>query len=324
MNKIDEFLYEHVNVNTNEGREMMTLSEESRVNISDRLVAALYKTAVDKYRELDFGEIPLSKGDITKVKHFNTVQESIKAIEEILKQANTDLPELYIVKDAIKTIIAYRKEFCMGYIQDIEMVQLIYNTIVLAIVSGTTLCINSVVDYIRTPGQDIKTSYDIQSKNNKEYSLLMTNLKKFNDCARKGELNKLFDKLINRNNFIGLAAATTGTAITLVALLAVVSIVPIVRELIYFFYNTRMKVSEFLDAQAAFLEINIAELRNTNISPEVIKKQELRVKKLKGWATKFAIKFNESEKKAKTSLDKKIDAKTATNAVNEEMPFQLI
>lgn len=327
MNIIDTFISENVEVNTLEGRTLMVnLDESSKLNLSDKLVTALYKTAVSKYSDIDFGEIPESKGDITRLKHFSTITESLNNVQSILTSTNSELPELQVIQNAIKTLTAYRKDFCMAFIQENEMCEMIYNTIVMSIICGTNLCIYSVVDFLRTPGQKVEDAMKVQRNNKKDTALLIDNLMKFNESANKGELKKIFDNNLKRNNFIGTGLGiAVGVSTVTLGLIAAVAIIPVTRELIYFFYDFRMKVSDYLKQQAMFVEMNVAELTANSGSPEVIKRQQLKIEQLKKLANTFEVKFNQSEKNTKKSINKKIDASTANRVMTSmENQFQLI
>ena len=326
-NVYDKFLHEQVDVNSYNGRRLMyQLDEVSKAELSDKVVSALYKSAVEKYSDIDFGEIPQSKGDITRLKHYQTLTDSIEALTSIMEQTKVICPELDTVKQSLKIVQAYKKEFSLCFIQDKGMGQMIYNTIVLSIICATNLCISAAVDYLRTPGEDMPKAMSVQKDARKDYNVLITNLKDFNDAANSGELRKLFDNILKKDNFVGglTLGVSSGAIVAGIALAAAISIVPISRELIYFFYNFRMSVSEYFKAQAEFLEINMAEVQASNMKnkPEIVKKHKKRIDQLNKIANKFEVEFNDSNKKAQKQLSKKIDADTAVSAIGGD--FSLI
>ncbi|MEI2423163.1 hypothetical protein V6O07_23010, partial [Arthrospira platensis SPKY2] len=47
---------------------LFNLNEDQLAGTSDNLISHLYTTAVEKYNYIDFGNIPDSKGDITRFK----------------------------------------------------------------------------------------------------------------------------------------------------------------------------------------------------------------------------------------------------------------
>jgi len=126
--------------------------------------------------------------------------------------------------------------------------------------------------------------------------------------------------MLNAEKFIGASVATSAVVVgTLVA------ITPVIRELIYYMYHMRMSVSEYLDAQAQFLELNANSLRyNDNKSTQgkkktVVSNQERIAKKIRDWSHKFRIKSDTSEKQARKDVSQKIDfneLKTSSNAMD--------
>lgn len=303
MNDIDKFIIKNVNVTGNKNlTTFQKLDEESKYEISDKVVATLYKMAVEQYREIDFDEIPLTKGDFDKLKQRDLIDESLDALNTIYIKANLPLDQLNIIKSSIKTLTAYKKEFIMGFIQDVNIVQLIYNTISLSILAAISCSIDAIIDYINSGTIDSKVNY------NKNYKILIDNLDKFNKASSKGELKSLFNKTLERSNFIGTAAVGIGVA-ALVSLGAFIVLIPIIRELIYLLYSLRMSVADYFRTQAMFLELNIEDIKNNNMknSSVIIKKQQKIIKKLNQWANTFEVKFNKANKEVNKQLTKKIE-----------------
>lgn len=301
----DLLINTHVDMSVMKNRRIVNqLTEANKLDISDKLVSALYQSAVNKYPEVDFGEITDSKGDITRLKHYETLTETISTIEKI-----HDSEELKVIKESITVIKAYTKEFCLSYMQDKAMGIMIYNTIVLSIICATNLCISATIDYLKTPGANYAETMKNQKIQEKDKNILFNNLVKFNEQSRKGDLRKIFDSLLKKDNFVGIGTigVASGVTIAAITLVSAIAIVPIIRELIYFFFNFRMSVSKYFDTQADFLEINIAELKaNGNAKAEVVKKQQNRVKTLRDISDTFTLKYKTSEKKTKQDLSKKV------------------
>lgn len=309
------FLVEHCEFNTYQGRKILNnLDEAGKLSLSDKVVTALYKSAANKFRDIDFGEIELSRGDITRLKHYDTLNESLEALDDICIYTENNCPELQIVNESMKIAKAYKKEFCLSFLQDKAVGIMLYNTLVLSIICATNLCIAASVDFLRTPGSDMNTAMKIQKSADKNSNILIENLAKFNTLANNGDLKKLFDSFLKKENFIGtLGTVTVGSGVAvgtmaLASALAFIAFVPVMRELIYFFYNFRMSVSDYFKTQAQFLEINLAELRTADIKNKshIIKKHETRIKQLERISNTFEVKFNDSNKKTKKEVSAKI------------------
>lgn len=320
-NTYDKFLNEQVEHNTVKGRQiLMNLDEVSKMDVSDKVVSALYRSVLDKSLSIDFGEITDSKGDITRLKHYKTLTECIETLDSVVSSSGSILEELDVIKESIKIVTAYKKEFTLSFIQDKGMGITLYNTIVMSIICAVNSCIIACYDFMSTPELELK---DAMKNHSDESNLPIKNLKKFNEAANKGELKDYFNSIIKKDNFVGALPAIsvgTGVAVGAIALGSAIVFVPIMRELIYFFYNLRMTVSDFFKAQAEFLEMNIAELRagDRKDKNKIIKRQETRVKKLNSIANFFEVKFNDATKKTNKELSQKIKPESVTSSLQHD------
>lgn len=285
-----------------------SLSEADNFTVSDKLIAALYKSSMEKYNFIDFGNIPKSKGDIDRLPQIEQIEEVIELIEKIIP----GLDENKLSKDTLLILRSYKKEFSLGFIQEVPLIVVIYNTIVMTLLFMIDVSINVCVDYLRTPNGTVEKSREVYTTKGDQYSVAIDSLVKFIKASEKGDLKKLFDNSLKKENFIGsmgigIGMSVSATAIAGVAAVALaIAIVPIIRELLYFFYNLRMSTSEYFRKQAEFLEINVTELRNNNAKSTIIKKQEARIRQLEKLADKFDIQCKNANNKTKRELSAKI------------------
>lgn len=330
----NKFIREHINISSYSDRNyFFGLNESEKFNVSDKLVAAMYKSAAEKYSMIDFGDIPESKGDIDRIKKIDEIEETIKTIEEIMNKTNsgTTLNEIETVKKSMSVLRSYKREFSTGFIQDKAMAIMTYNSIVLSIYAQLDYCMKVVIDYITTPNATIDNSR--KSFSNSQTDVIVDNLNKFNTSANNGELSKFFDSVLTKDNFIGTIglASVSGVAIGAAVLVAAITIIPITRELIYFLYNLRMNISDFFNRQANFLEINVAELRsgsgNINNRAKVIKNQERKIAQFRRTADRFEVNFNKANAKTKKELQQKISTdtlKASVNSIDDSNGFGLL
>jgi len=321
MSIASQFNYEMLQESYKTRMELNRLNEAEQVEISDKLITKLYQTMLEKYKFVDFGDIPETKGDITKLPQFQTLRDSIDLLGELKQKAGiVHLAQLDTINTALHNIEHYKNKFMLGFSQDISLIQVLYNTISASIIAGVNILIYTMVDFVKTPGGDFNAALEIQKRSHSSDFLLLENLDKFNANVQKGEINKFFDTMLNAEKFIGASVATSAVVVgTLVA------ITPVIRELIYYMYHMRMSVSEYLDAQAQFLELNANSLRyNDNKSTQgkkktVVSNQERIAKKIRDWSHKFRIKSDTSEKQARKDVSQKIDfneLKTSSNAMD--------
>ena len=203
-----------------------------------------------------------------------------------------------------------------------------YNTTVLSIISGISLMIASCIEFIKVPNQDtFEISLDKVAYAKTKNNLLYNNLKKFNKICSNGEFDKAMEHVIqNRLKGISESAATILTTAAIVGgvIAIIANIIPILRELVFFFYYTRMRVSDFFDIQADLLQMNVYNLQN-NTSLDDAKKERTISKQLKivDLFRKISNKISFSLKKAEVDATKEITAsskKMKLDDVVDELP----
>jgi len=176
-----------------------------------------------------------------------------------------------------------------------------YSTISLAIVSSVSFIITSSIEFIKSPNQD---TFDIELDKvaliKTKENLLFTNLQKFNESCRKGQFDSGMEFVI-KNNIKNLTGAEVGLVVGGLALVGILlNILPIMRELIFFFYYSRVRVSDYFDIQADLLQMNAHSLEyNTEKDPDekkrIIAKQMKIVEMFRKIANKLSINNKQSE-----------------------------
>lgn len=308
MNNFTNVLHEHLERNRATNLFIMNLNESEAESSSDKLIAHLYSTAVEKYNYIDFGKIPDSKGDITKFEGYQTVKDTLSTLDQlVMKSSNSNFKELEIVKTAMTYLEKHRLEFSKAFLSNISMIEVIYNTVVYSIIASTNLLISIYVEYIKTPGATLDIA--INTKKDHRDFILFKSLDDFNKACAKGSMMKIFATVKDRDKFIGIIGAGLIGASTF--LLACTLIIPAIRGLIYSVYDIRMGVSEYLAQQAEFLKLNAENIKDSGTttrldSKKVVKNQLNTAKKLEKMADKIAVKFEEADKKGKKELDKRV------------------
>lgn len=266
---------------------LRSIEEADQNKVLIALTSKLYDHLVEKVDDIDFGDIPKSRGDITKLPNYDKVVDCISIIRGILENSNQDLSPVIILEDAVKNLIEYKEVFIKGYQLNMELPMVIYNTMVLSIYSGISILISSCIEFIKSTDN---TGFDIaldkvQLKKTKD-ALIFRDLKVINASFEKGSLpnvlNQLFNqKIKNISEAIPVAAALPAIITVGSIVWVILNIIPILRELCYFFYYSRTKVANYFDAQAALLQMNAYNLaaKATNNSKDIedIKKKQLKI-----------------------------------------------
>lgn len=327
--KIMSSFTEHFDLtDRNTRRGIMHLNEADQNAVLTALTSKLYDHIVTKVDDIDYGEIPSTKGDITKLSSYDKLRDCIDILRNILVEYKQDTAPIDAVTEAMSNISTRKDLFERAFKFDVELPIIMYNTTVLSIINGVSYMIAACIEFIKTPNQN---SFDIvldkiaysKTKNNMIYK----NLKRFNKCCASGDFDKSMNHVITaRVKGFTEAAAVVGTIIggTAAVLTLLVSIIPILREMVFFFFYSRMRVSEFFDVQADLLQMNAYNLENNesvnNEDKERIVSKQLKIVEL---FRKAANKISYTNKKAEVDTSKEIEEqskKIKLNDISDDIP----
>ena len=248
----------------------------------------------------------------------------------IEKKANNVIEYVDIVKTAIHNIEELSSTYEKGFNTKTKYVAMEYDTYVYLCVEATTALIYSFVEVVKNPS---KRGLDMTSKNTKMRAdeFYFNQLKTFNAVQRtKGiDYRKMLEEMCKsgKENFLGTAEVVGLATIMAVAM----SIVPLTRECIYQIYSLRGKLSENLDMQAAFLELNKTCIEGNDAITEekkkkIIDKQSKQVQRMRRLADKLRVKSAKSIVDSQKEIGK--DNKDITvDSIRKDIsdsPFELI
>lgn len=297
---------------------ILAMNEADQNSVLTALTSKLYDNIVAKVDDIDYGEIPSTKGDVTKLTNYSKLRECIDLLRKILKEYKQDTTPIDTVAMALVNIETRKDLFNRAFRMDVELPIILYNNMVLSVINSVSYMIATSIEFIKTPNKD---SFQIvlnkvafaKTKSN----LLFNNLKKFNKCCESRDFDKSMEHVIK--NYVGMhEAAAIGSFLTgTVAgpIMAVVGIllviIPLLRELVFYFYFTKMRVSEFFDMQADLLQMNAYNVENDGTMDDN-KKQKIVSSQLRivEWFRKMANKFNINSKKAEIESEKEIIAQS--------------
>lgn len=300
----NEIIKEYFDLDHDETRKVLVNIDEADQNmVLNTLTSKLYDNIVDKVDDIDYGNIPETKGDITKLENYEKLADCIVLMEELLVEFKQDPKPVKIVHEALNNIIERKDIFERAFALNIELPIVLYCTISLSIVSSISFLISNCVEFIKSPAQDdFDLIIDKMALAKSKQNLLFTNLEKFNKSCSKGEVDKCLEYIIKSNvqNLTGMEIGVVG-GVALVALL--INIIPILRELIFFFYYSRTRVSDYLDIQADLLQMNAYNIKNNNslnkAERDKISKKQLKIVDIyRKLSNKLAIEVKQAEVKS--------------------------
>ena len=288
---------------------LVAVDEEDQTEVLHSLTNKLYDTIVDKSAEVDYGDIPKSQGDIDAVPNMEKVEASVDLLQQIMIQYKQDTAPVDEIKTAIENVRMRKDIFKRGFMSGVQLVVFTYNTIVLAIVAATSFLIAGCIDFIKSPdGATFQASIDKIGYAKSKNHLLFNNLRDFNAICKDKSLDNALNDVIRTTGkqLIGTASlASFGVAAAVIIVL--LNILPILRELTYFFFYTRTRISDWFNMQADLLELSAENIRVNNIDTQgdrktVIKRQMALADRFRSVADFFMVDAKKSEQAAQGEI----------------------
>lgn len=306
---------------------LLSVNEADQNTVMLSLANKLYTHITDKVDDIDFGTIPESRGDITKIDNYNNLVDCLNIISDLLQQYHQDTSSVETVTIALQNMIDRTDMFEKAYRLNVEMPIVIYNTIALAIVSSVSYLITGCIEFIKMPedkGFDI--ALDKVSAAKMKEAIVFKDLKRFNKICADGSFDKSMDYIMkqNANNFSGFGFAF-GLSSSVAIIGMILLIIPVIRELIFLFYYSRAKVSDYFDAQSSLLLMNSYNIEN-NLTRDPKKKKEIANKQrkiadvFKKISNTLKVNLKAGEKKGKDEADKLDKHKFKQDEVLDKIP----
>lgn len=318
-----KIVYEYCDLSDPEFKKRLIYVNEAEQNkVLMSLTAKLYANIVDKANEIDYGDIPETKGDITKLKNYGMMVDTVATLRDIVKEFKQDPKAVNVISEAIANVETRKDEFTKAFRLGYEIPKLIYCTTVLAINDSIAYMIATCIEFIKTPKTD---SFDMvldvmRYKKAKDY-LIFSNLDKLNREFKNGNIDKIM-KAISKgavDKAMTEAANETGKKISFVgglligaAILTVglilLAILGIFQDMVFYWYNTQNKYSQYLEMQALVMEANANNLDVNHPEWDDAKKKEVYARQMKlvdKWRNR-AEKWRVTAKKAEVDTEREL------------------
>lgn len=325
-NEFKKAMNEYFDINdTMTRRILLAINENDQNKVLASLTSKLYDNIVNKVDDIDFGEIPMSKGDITKLSNYQTLLDCNNTMSQLLKEFKQDTEPVDTIYTAIDNIRNSTNIWKRAFTGNIELPMIMYNTIVLAIIEATTYLITMCIEYIKIPSEDsFQILIDKSALSRSKDHMIFDNLRKFNNAFKKGQITSAMEYVIKENvksftGEIGIGSVLFGVTAILFC------IIPILRELIFLFYYTRVRISEYFETQANLLQMNAynVEQNRMDLTKEqkknISKKQIKIAERMRSISKKVAVEMKESEVKASKDIASE-NKKQKIDDVVDELP----
>ena len=256
--EVKKKLNEMMDLSDSKTREyLLSLDEASQNTVLTNLTSKLYDHIVKKTTDIDYGTIPNTKGDITKLDVYDDLKDALGILKGILKEYHENGGPVDVCTECLTNLETRKDIFNRAYHADCQLPILIYENTVLALVSGVSYLIAACIEFIKAPRDE---TYSIQLDKiayakSKDYRLY-SSLEKFNKSCSNGDMDKAINEVIAHRvkKFAGITAGAIAAAA--VGIIIIMNIIPILRELVFLLYYTRTQISDFFEIQAELLQMN--------------------------------------------------------------------
>ena len=310
----DEIFREWFDINDEETRSTyVSVNEADKSQMIVSLTSRLYDKIMEKVDDIDFGSIPASRGDITKIENYESMMECLDILRNILIQYNQPTEPVDTVYTAIENIKSREKLFSRAFTLGAELPIVLYNTMVLSIVSSISFLIAGCIEYIKNPEDDSYTiSLDKAAYHRTSQNLLFEDLRKFNQACSRREFDEAMESVIkgsvNPKQLTGIDALGIALSIGVIVSLSK-QIIPLLQELVYFFVHSRQSISDYFAVQADLITINASNvIYKSDISDSEKKSIINKQNKIAGTFRKISNFFDIDYKKAERDSKKMSDS----------------
>lgn len=296
---------------------LRSMNKQDLAQVNANLMQRLYKSMVE-FNTTDFGEIPDSMGDIEKLKCYKSTVECLDVVESLMKQNCINEPALGDTRMAISNIIRLKPYFMDAFKLKQEYIMVVYNTCVMAVLDATRLLITEFVNYMTGPNTE---KFKLTGRTDKSRGL------------RSIECLRTFNKLVKDNTvndtFVGLNSSASnlsgGMAIPFAVIGGLIALLTLSRQLILYFYQSRVRYADYLEMEAMFLEANKLSVEASKLPPEkkkkVLLKQEKVILTLRHMADDLKIKTEDADVSSR-NMEKKQNSSWSLKEIERDMADQ--
>lgn len=308
----DAILKEYVDLNDIDTlHTVMSLTEAGQNQLLVSLTDQLYQKIVEKVDDIDFGTIPKSNGDITRVENYESNLECLNIIRDIVKQYGQSQEPIDTILTAIYNIRDRQKLFNKCFAFNIELGQIIYNSMTMACIASTSYMIQTSIDFIKSPTDEtFEVSMDKVAYQKTMNSMMYNDLRKFNAACKRGEIDKILNDLSSAaaKKFSGIGVAAGVGAALFIAIPLLKTILPMIQDIVYLIYYSSQSISDYWAAQADLLQMNTSTIiYRQDISDDkkkkIIEKQNKIAERMRKVSNTFAINIKKGEKETKKAID---------------------
>lgn len=324
-------------------RALLFCNEAQKGAILEHIMIKIYKYIKQHVTDIDFGTIPKSKGDITKIENYQNMMDCLDSINELVQTYKDPTNTIREIYTAINNIRDRERLFAKSFALDIDFPQMTYNITVMSIISSISLLLASSIEFVKNGHGSFSAAFDKTGFNKSKDNLSFKYLVQFNKTCADKSIDKFINTCISGKNKLeahqeadsnlgddantildlimspGGAVLTVGAAsgfapFTIIAAIVgagygIVYLVKSIARLIGFYYKMRMSISDWFGLQAYYLQINAENLKYRE-DPKGDKHRNLVYQRQMKWVARFkkiSNFFLMDDFKTEKEVDKEID-----------------
>lgn len=204
MSDFDQIVKEYFDLSDSHTRKyIVSLDEADQGQLLAALSTALYEKIVAKVDKIDFGTIPKSRGDITKVDGFAQTIECLDIIRRLCIEYKQTTDIVDVVINAANNVKDRKVTFVRGFNMNADLVTTMYNLITLSIERSVSYMIATCIQYIKDPNSEsMKIALNKAAYNNAEDDVIYQQLISFNKMCQTKEIDKVLENALKNGGNI--------------------------------------------------------------------------------------------------------------------------
>ena len=303
LNEVDKLFLEVTSMS--EGK-YIRLDEETKAKMQDKIVSSVFKSIKKKALSLDFTVVDKSRGKFNNLANYNDITNSIKFLKKILVENATknkakEMEEaVNCLELAVEMLVKYEKYFTKGYDANASMLKFLYEGTCVGVIQLTSYLISDCLSYV-----DAGAVVEVKANPSKNIAKLniYNALKNIVNIYRNNKMEKYLKECISINEGTVTINVLQWLGYAFIMLISL-------RAFIYAYFMTRVKISEYLNQLADFVELNASTVSNEKVK----EKQTKWVERLRKVANKVKVDLEVSSARAEEEINEE------NEEINNTMP----
>lgn len=289
-------------------RDIRNLNESTQKDVANKTITTLFRDIKAKAFNLDFSDVEVGKGDITKINGYKDLLNAINFLKKLsMNIKNPDIIKAITeIESAHQHLVAHKAEFTMGFRLGNNLIIYLFNSVAVGLIQATAYIVSEGVEVVK----DNMNTYHCELKDGRKLpkNANLSALVRFNQMAKNGKLKTALNNTLKLKESVNLHKVIS---ISLGSIGAVLGALWLIRELVFHYYYVRIALSAYLKQLKEFVLMNASTLsadqKNTR------ERQEKMAKKLGELADKIAVDQDMATERSKQGIAQSNRSASTTN-----------